>query len=104
MPGNWTEINCFKKIMPIKMHRERIIKRKAKKKERKKSKTQNFLLHGNTQNIYFTFAVKFLTRRSWSLSLGRRPYTLVIKKEERVKVQVPKKFHQLNRHITAKRW
>jgi len=104
MPGNWTEIHCFKKIMPIKMHRERIIKRKAKKRERKKSKTQNFLLHGNTQNIYFTFEVKFLTRRSWSLSLGRRPYTLVIKKEERVKVQLPKKFHQLNRHITAKRW
>jgi len=105
MPGNWTEIDCFKNNMPIKMQKKKHKKKsKKRKKERKKSKTQNFLLHGNTQNIYFTFAVKFLTRRSWSLSLGRRPYTLVIKKEERVKVQLPKKFHQLNRHITAKRW
>ena len=79
-------------------------KKKSKKKREKEIKDTELSYYGNTQNIYFTFAVKFLTRRSWSLSLGRRPYTLVIKKEERVKVQVPKKFHQLNRHITAKRW
>jgi len=91
MPGNWTEIHCFKKIMPIKMHRERIIKRKAKKREKEIEDTE-LSYYGNTQNIYFTFAVKFLTRRSWSLSLGSRPYPLVFffKKRGRVKIQVPK--------------
>jgi len=79
-------------------------KKKRKKKREKEIEDTELSNYGNTQNIYFTFAVKFLTRRSWSLRLGRRPYTLVIKKEERVKVQLPKKFHQLNRHITAKRW
>ena len=37
MPGNWTEIDCFKNTMPIKMHRKNHKKKsKERKKERKK--------------------------------------------------------------------
>jgi hypothetical protein len=74
-------------------------KNKSKKKEREINQRCRTFLYIVTHNIYFTFAVKFLTRRSWSLSLGGRPYPLVIKKKERNSQDTcAKKFHQMNRH------
>jgi len=41
MPGNWTEIDCFKNTMPIKMRRKNHKKKsKKRKKERKKERNQ----------------------------------------------------------------
>jgi len=70
-------------------------KKKSKKKREKEIEDTELSYYGNTQNIYFTFAVKFLTRRSWSLSLGSRPYPLVFffKKKRKSKDTSAKKFH-----------